>query len=265
MKKLFKLLLFIALFFAVEKLIRTQTHGFRYEKIQSDFEARPDWEIQNSEPIPAVLNQRFHFLNSGVQCYAFESDDHTTVLKVFKHYHLWPSSKILRSLGKGRAIVAKRERRIDTIFRSAKISLEDLSDNTGVFYLNLNKTYQKFPPVEIYDNIGVRYTLDLNTTPFLLQKKAELLSFVDESIIDSYFHCIHSRMKKGYTNADPRPMRNLGICNGNVIEIDIGSFVKTSSKWTVLQETYPFKQWISQNQPELREYFDNKLKEVLRA
>ncbi|NGX37332.1 MAG: hypothetical protein K1000chlam2_00486 [Chlamydiae bacterium] len=286
MKIFFKFLLLVALYFSAEKLIRTQTNGFRLEKIQSDFSSRPEWEIQNSKPLPDVLNQRFYFLDSGVQCYAFESEDHTTVLKVFKHYHLWPSSKILRALPlpnslrkRCDATISKREARIDKIFQGAKIACEDLSENTAVFYVNLNPTNQTLPPVEIYDKIGVRYTFDLNTTPFLLQRKAELLlPYLDKhsdqavEIIDAYFDCVLSRIKKGYTNEDSRINRNIGISKGQVIEIDIGALVKNSptstdfyQKREVFYEICQFKEWASKNRPELNDYLDQKLKQVIRA
>lgn len=286
MKTFFKLLLIPILFVGVEKLTRTQTDGFRLGKTQSDYPFREEWVIENNETIAPLLDQNFHFLGSGVQCYAFIGDDGETVLKVFKHYHLGPTSTQLKKvplpnfMNKWRTtLLKKRQQRIESIFSSALIAQKELSSQTGVFHLNLNKAEGDYPTVNIYDRIGIRYDLDLNSTPFLLQKKADLLftylnAHKDEtkSIIDSLFACIENRSKMGIVSSDPVVHKNFGILQGNVIEIDIGSFtlnpyIQNSlfSKRELFYQTLELKDWILSNTPELHDYFEQTLLRAIRT
>ncbi|NGX59510.1 MAG: hypothetical protein KR126chlam3_00662 [Chlamydiae bacterium] len=285
-KKLLKLLLFGILFIGMEKLIRTQTDGFRLEKTISDFAPKEEWETSFPLPNAEIFNQPFYFLGSGVQCYAFVSADGETVLKVFKHYHLWPSSKILRKLPLPKflqnwknSILAKREKRIGSIFASAQIAQNQLQQQTGVFHLNLNPKKRRYPKLTIFDKIGIRYELDLSKTPFLLQKKADLIfSYLEThkektmEIIDSLFTCIHNRTELGISNTDPIMHRNFGIRDGEVMEIDIGSFISNPhvknplfAKRELFYETLELKDWISKHTPELTKYFEQKLLQAIRT
>jgi len=286
MKIFFKLLLAAFLFISMDRLIRTQTHGFRFEKIQSDYSFRFDWEpspfsLDLCSDFCNLIDQPFYFLGSGVQCYAFLSKDQTTVLKVFKHYHLGLSSKILQKLPLPKPLknwrdhlLQKRKNRMESIFSSALLAYRELSDKTGLVYLNINPQDHRYPCVVIYDNIGIRYRLDLNKTPFLLQKKADpIFSYLNENIgntkeiIDSFFACLSNRTKREIFNTDPRIYRNFGISNKEVIEIDIGSFTKNLSidssflRKNLLNESQEFKEWVKKNTPELSNYFDQKLLE----
>lgn len=286
MKKLFKFFFLLILLFGLERFIRSQTEGFRIDKIFADFDPNPKWELPEQAPPQELLHQSFYFLGSGVQCYAFLSEDGETVLKVFKHYHLPPNSRFLRRisvpafLGNWKnAVLSKREERMQSIFSSALIAYRDLKEHTGVFFLNLNPKLDHFPKVSIYDKIGIHYELDLNKTPFLLQKKADLLfsyleSHKDETknVIDSLFSCIQYRNQRGIINNDPLIHRNFGILNGEVIEIDVGSFVSNPylkksffSKREFFFETLKLKEWILENRPEYSEYFDQKLLQAIRT
>ena len=76
-----------------------QLSGFSPKKILSDFSEHPDWNtspsLSDHSAIEKVLDQPFFYLGKGVQCYAFISQDGTTVLKFFKHYHMWPDNIFL--------------------------------------------------------------------------------------------------------------------------------------------------------------------------
>lgn len=286
MKKIFKIFLIALLLFGLEKGIRTQTDGFRVAKIIADFSFDSRWEISEQSLPENVLNQPYYFLGSGVQSYAFLSEDGETVLKVFKQYHLPPSSRALKQIPMPKflkswqnSILANRQKRIESIFSSALIAYRDLSKQTGVFYLNLNPTEKRHPKVEIYDKIGIKHVIDLDQTPFLLQRKAHLLfSYLkfhkDEiiNVIDSLFDCISNRTQRGIVNSDPIVHKNFGIIDGEVIEIDIGSFVSDPqmkkplfSKRELFLETLELKEWISKNSPEFSEYFEQKLLQAIRT
>lgn len=286
MKTFYKVLLIPLLFFACERLIRTQTDGFRIEKTHFEYTTNPTWNTDTSATAPEVLQQSFHFLGSGVQCYAFLSEDQTTVLKIFKHYHLWPNSSILKKIPLPQPLnhwkniaLEKRAKRIDKIFASALIAYNNLPDKTGTFFLNLNPTGTSYPNITIYDKIGVRHSLDLNKTPFLLQKKADLIfSYLEnhpketKGIIDSLFHCLRNRCYLGITNHDPIVHKNFGVIAGEVIEFDIGSFeqlpLADNSLYfhrEVFYETLEVENWLRRHRPEHLEYFEHKRLEAIKT
>lgn len=286
MKILIKFLLICLLFFGVDQAIRLKTQGFLLGKTKADFPPQQEWEMENQPPIDSVIHQPFYFLGSGAQCYAFLSEDKTTVLKLFKHYHLGPSSTFLRKIPSPfffkkwkENILLKREQRMKSIFSSAKIARFELAEQTGVFHLNVNPTEGKYPQVEIYDTLGICYTIDLNTTPFVLQKRADLLfSYLEvhpeakKELIDSLFTCISNRSKMGISNRDPLLYRNFGVLEGKVVEIDVGSFVENPyiksplfAKKELFYETLELKEWISKYSPDMTPYFEQKLMQAIRT
>jgi hypothetical protein len=286
MKILFKILLTACCVFGLEKAIRTQTNGFRLEKTRCDSSFSPSWETPPHPLADNVLDQPFFFLGSGVQCYAFLSQDGTTVLKLFKHFHFGPSSKQLAKLplpsfceNWRNTLLKKRTKRMESIFSSALLAYQELPEQTGVFHLHINPQDKGYPRVILYDKIGIRYAIDLNQTPFLLQKKADLLySYITDhqeetkGIIDSLFHCITQRTQLGIANNDPKIYSNFGVLDGKVVEIDIGSFVENPytkkalfSKRELYYETLEFKKWLQGHLPEMSEYFDQKLEQAIRT
>jgi len=273
MKILFRLLLIPLIFIGLEKLTRTQTDGFRIEKTKSDYSYKEKWEVPTQNLPEQVLNQNFKFLGSGVQCYAFLGDDQETVLKVFKHYHFGLNSGALRKLPHSfvEKKLSKREKRIDTIFKSAILSQTTLAKQTGVFHININPTNGKYPTVTIYDKIGVQHTLDLDNTPFLLQKKADLISTYlkkhpDQTIeiLDSMVLCMQNRSNQNIINSDPIIDRNYGVIEGRVVEIDIGSFSSSikPSKQHLNLETRALKSWAAKNTPQHSVYLEQLIKRM---
>lgn len=222
------LLIFLSLIF-FERFVRFQTDGFRTEKTYMDFPSEKRWEIQTPPLKDSLLMQTFDYLGSGAQFYAFLGEDKKTVLKLFKHYHLGPPSKILRKIplfsSWRKNILRKRKERVDSLYSSALIAYKDLRQETGVLCVKLVETQNVYPTITLYDKIGVMHTLDLNKAPFVLQKKADKLP-EGPLIQDAISQVINARLKKGIHNSDPPIERNLGILDGKVVEIDIGSFTK---------------------------------------
>ena len=262
MKRISKVFVALVLIVGLERLIRTQTNGFRFDKIIAEFPYNPDWAVEIGA-IPEVLNQPFYFLGSGAQTYSFIGEDRKTVLKFFKHYHCWPNSRTLRKLPWPwkEKVLQGRERRIESIFSSAALAYKALPEQTQVIHLHLNPGEGKLPPLVIYDKIGIRYQVDLNQTPFLLQKKGALLypylkkhPEEGKAMIDSFFAHIHNLAKAGISNSDKHLGRNVGVCEGKVIHLDIGSFFRCDS--TELCDTAEFQRWLEKNRPDLMEYFN---------
>jgi len=242
----------------LERFTRGQTKGFRVHKTISDHPFNPDWELDNTT-VPSELNQKFYFLGNGAQSYSFLGEDQTTVLKIFKHYHCWPSTKILKKLPGSWKVIPHREHRMKSIFGSVLLAYKKLPEETAIFYVNLNPKQNLYPQITLYDKIGIRHTIDLNQTPFVLQKKAELLypyltQHPDEAkaIIDSFFACLKARNLQGIANSDNHVGRNFAVYDKKVVQIDIGSYSlgKPSD-----QNDVEFQNWIIKNRPDLEEYY----------
>ena len=286
MKIFYKVLFAALLLFGTEKLIRTQTDGFRFEKTKTAYSFKEEWSVSNDEPIDTLLDQSFTFLGSGVQCYAFLGEDQKTVLKVFKHHHFGLTTPQLENLPLPSFLrrwkvntLKKRKKRVQNIFKSALLAKGELADETGVFHLNLNPQFDTYPTITIYDKIGVHYQLDLNTTPFLLQKKADLFfSYLNKhkgeakNVIDSLFACIQKRTEKGIACSDDAPYKNFGIIDGNVVQIDVGSFFENPSiqnsvsyKRDLFTQTLEVKDWIQENAPEVADHFEQTIQKAIRT
>lgn len=281
MKRFLNLLAIILVFFALQRFCRSQTEGFSLSKIHSDYPVSPQWEMNFSQEklmaVQQILNQPYHYLGSGVQCYAFESEDKQYVLKLFKHYHMWPGNALLRhisipSLLKNwcQKVIQKREERLEDLFRSAKIACEDLEEQTGVFFVHLNPTHHQFPSLNIYDKLHIGHLIALDQIPFILQKKADLLfpkikRYIDGqnqqkalAIINQLLDIIDHRSQKGIRNSDPILFRNIGLIDDLPIEIDIGSFaydpyirLEKQMHRELFFETLELKDWLKQYAPQL--------------
>ena len=96
----FRFLLFIGLATSLYFFTESQTEGFRYYHLISNLPNEPRWDVpppsdEEMTRINQLLEQPFTFLGSGGWCYAFLGQDQKTVIKFFKHSHLYPSN-ILR-------------------------------------------------------------------------------------------------------------------------------------------------------------------------
>ncbi|MFS8562985.1 MAG: hypothetical protein LVR00_01065 [Rhabdochlamydiaceae bacterium] len=96
--------------------------------------------------------------------------DKTMVIKFFKRQYYIPDALIHiidsflpESLKRYRFEFLKtRNERFYPVFESCKIAAEQLPEETGVCYLHLNPTTD-LPLVEIVDNLGISYRLDLQS------------------------------------------------------------------------------------------------------
>lgn len=267
----------------LERFIRLQTHGFRIEKVYFD-ECSFSKDILSSQHSDnELLSQSFYFLGSGVQCYVFLGEDQKTVLKLFKHYHGWPSSSHLKKIplphflySWRENILRKRKERITSIYKSVFLATQ-LCENTGVLHAHLQPTHGQYPRIKLFDKIGVIYHLSLDNAAFVLQKKAEplgeyLQKYPEQrrEILTSFLDCILFRYGEKIINTDSVFFRNFGVCNRKVIEIDIGSFCKNPylanpkiSKKELFYETLPLTLWLKKHAQEDFIFFEEEMNKVL--
>ena len=229
-----KIFLYIGIFFAIQQLCHRVTDGFRVYKITSKLPYNEKWDSpllisEDKLKIHQILNQKFHYLGCGLQCYVFRSDDDNYVIKVFKHHHMRPVGwinyvRLPGKLDKMRTdLIKTRERRLKRNFLSYKIAYENFKDETGVIYIHLNKTHEFDKGLILIDPIGIEHPIDLNNTEFILQKKAALVYPTLEKKIqsgdlkgakdclDSLLKLILDRGKKGIADLDPVVWRNFWV------------------------------------------------------
>jgi len=292
-KILIKTVLSLTAFFAVERFCHEKTRGFRPGKILSHFANDPRYEISSlsEEEIQnanEILKQRFYFLGDGGQGYSFTSEDGLYVLKFFKLHHM-RTSKILKQLplfGILRSatddFIEEREMNHNKIFSSCMIAMQDFKEETGMIFLHLNTTSYRHPIVSITDAIGVNHNIELDKAAFALQKKASVafrdlhqaINRKDEEVvkeaISSFVSFLAKRCQKGIQDLDSGFKRNYGIVNGELIEIDVGSFTKNASlqdpkimKKEILKKTEGLRKGLVAHYPEMILFFEQSLETAI--
>lgn len=262
-----KIFLFLLIFIATERFCRWQTEGFEVRKIMSELTFNPKMETtplnsQEQISVERILDQPFYFLGSGAQFYAFSSEDGQSVIKFIKHNRC-----------------RKNPEKLNQIMQSCHIASENLKSETGLIYAHLNKTSHWKKRLTLVDKINIRHDIDLDSTEFLLQKKATL--FCDEAkknpasiekLVDAMIQLVTERCQKGFANLDPMLERNFGVIDGQVIDIDIGALMPNARlkkthgyKREVFLELLPLRDWIKEKHPQFLGQFDEKIKTILNS
>lgn len=253
----------LGLYFGLEQLIDLHTKGFCFQKILADdLPAYPAWDAPLStdqqQEMALLLNQPFTLIDSGSECFVFEGQDGQTILKCFKLSFARPVyyrqalfsdeySSYAYSITEPRSpwiapfetlrkrIYGIREFRLLRTFLSCKLAYDHLKEETGLLYIHLNPTDTFHQSITLIDRNGAHYSLPIDSSKFLLQKKAELLEphfirLLDEgrqeeidASIASLHDLIRHRCKKGFADRDFMN-KNVGFMGNQAIEIDIGSF-----------------------------------------
>jgi hypothetical protein len=283
---LFKLLLVVSAFFVVERFCHKQTRGFTLPNIYTEqpLTCVPSGlSSQDAETLKTQLAQPFTFLDSGLECYAFISQDRQIVLKFFKHHHI-RQAQLLAKLAPFPYLVklkCEKEERRDKTFSSCRLAYEEMKEETGLIFLHLNKTAENLPTVTIIDKLGLQHRVALDNVQFLIQKRADLLipSLGDslkqgdlksaQTKVSSLLDFITQRCQKGIADRDPTFLKNYGLIENCAIVIDVGSFSKNdflkrpqTYKRELFYETLALRCLLAKHYPELLPHFDSELKRV---
>lgn len=257
--------LFLIAFNTIEHLCHQKTKGFFLERIQFRGET-PEASVPDPATL-SVLNQPFHYLNHGNQCFAFVSDDGKYILKFFKYVHhaspVWTSKIPLLNRFK-----AFRQTRIDKVtwkrtrdFQGYQIAFDHFRNETGLLAIHLHPT-KSYPSITLYDPLNIVHSLDLNNTPFILQKRAtpiyqQFSSWIQKGEIDKLQRGISDlislcaqRISKHIFDDDVNFYSNFGFDHEKPIQIDPGHFVLNSSNTSELPTLFvELKDWFSKNYP----------------
>jgi hypothetical protein len=261
-----------------------QTKGFRLQEILSNIPYHPKWEVdplseEQQKEVAGKLAQRFTYLGSGKQSHAFLGEDRKTVLKFFRHNDL----SLLRILNRLPSVnswiwhlITKYDPQM--VFDSCKLAYQELSGQTGISYLHINKTKGLFPWVVLVDNGGASHKIEIDDTEFMVQDYCELatgriaakMKSRDiegaKTTIQALFAAIEDWSRKGVHIENPALKRNIGFCGDKVIMFDVGSLRKDTSEMTpeqikreVKHVTRALGRWINKKYPELSPCFEKEL------
>jgi hypothetical protein len=206
------------------------------------------------------LEGPFRFLGQGRQSFAFVSANDQWVLKFFNqnYFHLplyasWSSEE-----------KEKREKRKTYYKESYLIAEKFLKEETGIIYLHLGKSKEELPTIELIDSLGFSHTVDLNTVPFVLQKKGTPLyaaielkireqKFIEaNALIEQFFSLIRHRISQQIGDKDHDVEHNFGVANGKILHLDPGRLYLDPNLQTEKAQdkqwwssTHRFTQWLS--------------------
>lgn len=290
--KIAKLLLFLFLLVAAERFSHSQTDGFMVSKILSDLpEDDPRWKSaplthSQREEMEHILDQPFFYLGGGHESYAFVSQDGQFVLKFFKHQTVRLSFLKTALVSKGHffaQLQKARSERLDRTFTSCMIAYQQLPKETGLLFLHLNREEKIGKSVWIQDRLGIRHSIDLDQTEFVIQKKADLarerlsklLAYGEtpalREAIDSLLSLLYRRAMSGIYDRDVRILDNFGFVGNEAVEIDVGSYLPGDDLTTAyrrkkvfLTDTLDLGAWAKKENPVLYDYLQKRIYDHLR-
>lgn len=250
------------------------TDGFSQRFIQGPLTSEK--AILASNQIKQALSQPFHYLGKGRQCFVFESLDGQYVLKFFNQKYLqMPWYSFLFQEKEKR----KRDKRRVFYETSYEIAFFELGEE--ILYLHMSPS-QDLPKTEIQDKAYRKFCIDLNTVPFVLQRKGEPfyehLEKVysqegDEGLlreIDTFLGQIALRISKKIADADADIEHNWGYVDGKIFHLDpgrlyldpsLGEKERQLGEWR--NATHRFQKWLRKTHPEAAHYLQKKLRDHL--
>jgi len=263
---------------------------FAIHKIASKIPNDPAWEVpKESQSLEAIFKQPFFYLGHGLQFYAFESQDKQYVLKFLRHQRLRPR-QVFESLpdvwpfqSLKRQKVEECQKRIGYIFRSLIVAYVEVPEETGLLSVHLNKTNQCYPTVQIFDKKKQPYQVLLDSTEFVLQKKATLvkptlIQLMQKGEVEAakirigqIFRLLQECAMKGVCDTDGQLIRknNLGFLEDRAIYIDTGKLtrkesIKTKARFAQdLQRLDPLYSWLLEHYPQLAKHFEEEKAKTL--
>lgn len=275
MKKILIVVLFPLLLLGVGLKFCLTPSGFTVSKISSHLAFEKSWEIPSlgeieRQKIEKLLSQPFSFLGAGAQSYAFVSDDGSVVLKFFRMKNFLPKP------WHGKAKREKRMARLKRVLGAYKLGYEKLKEESGLLVVHLNRSEDLRKKVQLTDRTGKQHFVDLDSTVFIVQKKAELLydylakSKDQKSALISLFRLILSREQKGIVDEDRGVRNNFGFVNGKVMQIDIGRIAPRENatrdaQVELARVAAKVRAWAEQNQQEVVALLDQALAETMNS
>jgi hypothetical protein len=288
-KSAFLLILSALAILGIARFCHHATRGFRLSKIRStcSWESPPPQKRDLTSP-HCLLQQKFHFLGRGLQCFVFESEDKKYVLKLFNNRYqrkIALFSLLSHCPFLGEWADAKKhyfEGKLLKTFRSYQIAFEEMQDRTALVYSHLYPTSHLPLKLTLIDPLNIHHEIDPNTVGFLIQKRATLIyptlkDCIDRQDIEGAKRTLSSlvelffwKWKHSIADNDPLIRTNYGILEGKAIQIDVGPLSKDPSPPTLKQRqeqiakiTTSLTCWLRENAPELIPFLEQELLQQL--
>jgi hypothetical protein len=257
--------------------------GFSIEKVTNTLEYNPAWDVSSTEDekitFHEILKQPFFFVGKGKQCFAFVSCDGKYVLKFPKHTdkgYLTNLPDVFLTKKFKSTKLKKKAKKLDSVIQSFVLAKQVLPKETGVVFLHLNNTENQFGTVRLLDERGALFIVPLDTTQFIVQKRADFLKpmFVTlmfegkveeaKKRIDQIFELVVRCAQLNIQDSDGALIRNnnLGFVDDSAVYIDTGKLLPV--KKTITRESFthglrhlkPLGKWFANYYPELAPHFE---------
>jgi hypothetical protein len=262
--------------------------GFSIDKITSRSAHNEICEVESlSEEQRKLLTekvfpQKYYYLASGHQCYAFISEDREYVLKFFKMQHLFPKRWLnsfplfLKSGRKSNQLCSER------IFASYEDAYELLREETALLYIHLNKTNHLRSNVTLIDNKSKKYFLNLDSVEFIVQRRAlKIYDRLDQLVqeenyedlkacIQSFLQLIAIRCKKGFIDQNLSIRNNFGFIGNKAVQFDCATLTQDLSmkyplnfRNEVLRVAERLDEWAQNKYPEATLFIQDEAQRII--
>ncbi len=231
----------IALAIGLSIFARSKTHHFSIDRIVSPLSHHPEWEIENPPEVEEILAQPFHFFTNGGQSWSFLSDDGKWIIKFFDFRPTWHDLANFLHLPDAFSpkLTPKQIRRREGPPQGYAIAARNLRRECGLVGVFLNGKDTGISRIQITNPIHCQQLLDLGSTSFVIQKRAETLPmrlarFLKSKETDrasqalsQALNLIAARSAAGIADGDNTQLHhNLGFVEDEAIYIDAGTFVE---------------------------------------
>ena len=263
---------------------------FSLQFIESTLPQQEGWEAQISAYhdrfFYVVSQQALRWIGKGSVAFAFATTDDKYVVKFINLSRF--KSALNPSFFKRtfKHDTPHPDPRMEDIFQSARLSFDELSEETGTVYVHLNRTKEKIHGLKLIDGYGQSQRICGDDTCFIVQRKARpVLKVLAELMekgaigeaqqrIDQIFDLLISLAQKGYIDGDDRVIsnNNIGFTDDRAIYIDTFHFfpvrqldLERRMQYECRQRLLPLERWLTLSYPELAVYYGNKRNDVLEA
>lgn len=289
----FWIFLFALSVYGIGRLYYFLTDGFAIENIKASFVSRPKWNmhtlsVEEQKLLDDILSSPFYYLGKGCQSYVFISEDQNFVIKFFKYQRYRPKPwvdwfsfiPIVDSIRKQK--IQKKEKKLERVYKSWKLAFDYLQKEGGVVFAHLNNDHNLNRQITIYDKMGFKHILDLDPLQFLVQRKATMICQkidslmakgkieVCKDLLDKSLEMMLAEHERGLVDDDHALMQNTGVIGKQPIHIDVGLFANresvkelSESHLELFKKTYKFGLWLKQYYPELADYLDKQLYNII--
>jgi hypothetical protein len=214
-------------------------------------------DVATKKQISGILQQKFTYLGSGTQVTAFESADHHYVIKFFNPrntikenwFHRYSRMRQMSSPKWIMKTYFEKEERLLKFFKCHRLAFRDLQEESGLIYLHFDRSTALSQKIEVIDQEGKAYSVDLDICPFILQKKVAIAStYLEDQLakgdfagaeegVRQIYQLFLTRAQKGYTDHRQSLRKNYGFVNGHAVQLDVGRIkLNERVKQTPLQD-----------------------------